>query len=119
MCLMIILAVRPQLIVPAFGIDARMLDEDYNPFDEIRACEERCFINGTVLHVEYIDWESCKLFLYEQSWPYVFDADAFGTLKKHEGEKVTILCYVQCYDGLYRLYACNDWPMGYVKVVSN
>ena len=91
--------------------------DDY-PFDYIRATEKRVFINGTIIFVEYIDWEHCELF-YEDEWGNIgndyFSKDSFGKLKKFEGQKVTIMCYTQGWDGYHRLYACNDWDMGYVK----
>jgi len=87
-----------------------------NGFHYIRETEEPVYINGTILHVEYVDGETCKLFFEEQSWSHTFDADAFSELKKYEGNKVTILCYTQGWDGKYRLYPCNfDWEMGYVN----
>ena len=93
-----------------------ILGKPENPFDIIRETEERVYINGTILHVEYIDWKKCALFLEEKDYPYYFDADAFTELKKNEGCKVTIMCYIRSWDGLYRLYACNfDWDSGYVK----
>jgi len=92
-----------------------ILAEDYNPFDEIRETEERVFINGTILHVEYIDWEYCELFMNDGSSHY-FHKTAFGELKKFEGRSVTIMCYTQAWDGYYRLFPCNyDWDMGYIK----
>lgn len=102
---------------PEMVADAVSPGWDENPFDYIRETEERVIINGTILHVEYIDWEKCELFM-ENGWDYSFNGDAFGDLKKHEGERVTILCYTQGWDGLYRLYPCNDWEMGYVKTIN-
>ena len=93
-----------------------------NPFDDIRSSEERIFINGTIIHVEYINEfyandDYCILFI--DNLQYHWSKDSFSDLKRHEGETVSIMCYVQTYDGNHRLYPCNDWEMGYIKEEKN
>jgi len=116
-CLGALVVVIYLLFNPMLLVNAINPSWDDNPFDYIRETEERVYINGTIVHVEYIDWEHCELFM-ENGRDHYFAKDAYAELKRYEGQEVTIMCYTQGWDGYYRLYACNDWEMGYVKPLN-
>ena len=91
------------IILPVINSNA----EDYNPFDYIRETEEQQVIEGTIIHVEYIDWETCKVVM-NNSRTYTFHGSDYGRLKTYEDESVRIICFTQGWDGKYRTYPCND-----------
>ena len=81
--------------------------DEYNPFDYIRRTEEQHILEGNIVHVEYIDWETCKIVM-NDGRTYSFHGSDYGKLKASEGNSVRIICFTNGWDGKYRTYSCND-----------
>jgi len=85
---------------------------DYNPFPEMRKCEERHEMNGILYAVDFVDCGyNCDytLIVFNDN-DYHFKSWDYADFKKYEGQKINIVYFSNCQTSEYYLDALRyDW----------
>jgi len=107
---------NPQILGSVFYSDFNV-----NPFDEMRACEERYEMNGTLISVDYVDCGyNCDYTLVViNSRSYNFKDWDYANLKTYEGQDVEIIYFSNCQTGEYYLDCLNNEMFGWENGIKN